>query len=550
MFRTVREVVLTEFEEPLVYSANVLVVDDDPAILRLFTHLLEQGGHQVRTATDGNQAIHQILQDCPDILITDWTMPGLGGVELCRRVRQLHQRKVLPHYTYILLLTARSGTNLFIEGLEAGADDFVEKAAESLTDLRIEIRARLKAALRTRRLERDLDFAAKYDTLTQLLKRTAFFELAQVIWERSIKNKFPLSAVMFDCDFFKRINDLHGHLTGDAVLREMAQTLKTFSRSSDVACRYSGKKFCILLPGCNEETARNWAERIRCRFETVPIRHGNFEIPVTASFGIAERLDDTIYLDQLIERADLALVFAKETGYNRCVRYTETIALDFVAGDLQNLNDLFEGCTLDDVMAPLTMSVKSHETVSRVADFFLRTRSESIPVLDDEDRLLGLLWDEDIVKAIGNTRLWRESVRELVVPNAVTYPVDTPLTDLFHFFFRTNVRQVIVMQERYPVGVINRFLLLRWLRNRWAALSGLQDAIMPGIDACSPLSNENLSRMVATLADNLAQLNEIAHGGDPLACWEENRSRVVPLISKAQDVLDQLLKFDSKNVIR
>lgn len=532
-------------EENILQSANVLIADDDPSMLRLLSHLLEQGGHRVRTACDGNQCLQMILQDCPDVLITDWMMPGLDGLELCRRVRQLHNRKVLPHYTYILLLTAQSGKAFFIEGLEAGADDFVEKSAESLTDLRIEIKARLKAALRTRKLEVDLEFAAKYDSLTQLLNRVTYFELAQVIWERSIRNKFPLSVVMFDCDFFKRINDIHGHLAGDAVLREMASIIKGFSRSSDLICRYGGEEFCVLLPGCNEKTAWNWAERIRLQFETTPIRHGNFEIGITVSFGIAERLDDTAFLDQLIEQADQALLFAKESGRNRCVRYSETVANE---GDpvrkTSEISDLFVGVTAGDVMMPFTLTISPQETVSSIVDFFLKTRIESMPVVDPNGELIGMVSEKNFIPLIGNLARWQEQIGDLVTPNVISYPVDTPLRVVYDFLCRVSARQVLLVQDNVPVGFINRTPLLRWLRNRWATKSGQFDKIVP-IDTTRDTLLHSLKDAVEQLQEELTALNESIAPGDRSETWTVNRDRLVTLISQSQDLMDQVLKYSA-----
>ncbi len=532
-------------EENVLLSANVLVVDDDPAMLRLLTHLLEQGGHRVRTACDGNQCLQMILQDCPDVLITDWMMPGLDGLELCRRVRQLHSRKVLPHYTYILMLTAQSGKNFFIEGLEAGADDFVEKSAESLTDLRIEIKARLKAALRTRKLEVDLEFAAKYDSLTRLLNRVTFFELAQVIWDRSIRNKFPLSTVMFDCDFFKRINDIHGHLAGDAVLREMASILKGFSRSSDLICRYGGEEFCVLLPGCNEKTAWNWAERIRLQFETTPIRHGNFQIGITVSFGIAERLDDTSFLDQLIEQADQALLFAKESGRNRCVRYSETVASESdLSKRSSEISDLFLGMTAGDVMMPFTLTISPQETVSSVVDFFLKTRIESMPVVDDNGHLVGMVSEKNFIPLIGNIARWQEPIGDLVTPNVISYPVETPLRVVYDFLCRVSARQILLVQDNVPVGYLNRTPLLRWLRNRWATRSGNFDKIVPITTARDTLL-QNFKEAVEQLQQELGGLSESITVDRQKESWAIDRDRLVSLISQSQDVMDQVLKYSS-----
>jgi diguanylate cyclase (GGDEF)-like protein len=534
-------------EDNILHAVNVLVVDDDPAVLRLLAHLLEQGGHRVRTALDGNQCLQMILQDCPDVLITDWMMPGLDGVELCRRIRQLHSRKVLPHYTYILLLTAQSGKKYFIEGLEAGADDFVEKSSESLTDLRIEIKARLKAALRTRKLESDLEFAAKYDALTQLLNRITFFELAQVIWGRSIKNKFPLSSVMLDCDFFKRINDIHGHVAGDAVLREISSILRGFSRSSDIICRYGGEEFCVLLPGCNEKTAWNWAERIRCQFETNPIKHNNFEIGITVSFGVAERMDDTTFLDQLIEQADQALLFAKESGRNRCVRFSKTITneLEPVRG-ICCLNDFFIGITAGDVMTPFTLSINSKETVASVVDLFLKTRIDSLPVVDEHDHLIGMIFEKNLIPFIGNLDRWQEPIEDLITPNIVSYPAETPLKIVFDFLCRVSVKQILLMNGKIPVGFLNRTPLLRWLRNRWAVASGHFNEIIPDTSA-RDFPFQNLKNSVETLMKELTVLDktitEKEKENDEV--WEKNHTRIITLISQSQDMMDQVLKYSS-----
>ncbi len=532
-------------EENLLLSANVLIADDDPAILRLLTHLLEQGGHHVRTASDGNQCLQMILQDCPDVLITDWKMPDLDGIELCRRLRQLHSRKVLPHYTYILLMTAQSGKASFIEGLEAGADDFIEKSAESLTDLRTEIKTRLKAALRTRKLEIDLEFAAKYDFLTQLLNRVTFFEMAQNVWNRSISNKFPLSAVMFDCDFFKRINDIHGHVAGDAVLRAIAAILKGFTRSSDVVCRYGGEEFCVLLPGCNEKTAWNWAERIRRHFETQPVKRGNFEIGITLSFGVAERLTDTAFLDQLIEQADQALLFAKESGRNRCIRFSETIANDSDQTSLarSGVYDLFEGITVGEVMTPFTLTISPQESVASVADFFLKTRIEALPVVDANENLIGMISEKNFIPLIGNLDRWRDAIADLVSATVISYPVDTPLRVVFDFLCRVSARQVLLVDGNTPVGFINRTPLLRWLRNRWANMTGQFAEIVPD-NSIRDLPYKDLKESSEALMNVLAKLNEtLADKSQELQ--NADRNKIVTLISQSQDIMDQVLKHSA-----
>jgi len=522
---------------------NVLIVDDDPVILNLLTHLLEMGHYRVRSASDGNQALQMVLQDCPDILIADWFMPGLDGLELCRRIRQLHARKVLPHYSYILILTVHSSRNSIIEALEAGADDFIQKDVTSLSDFRAEIQARLNAAQRIRRLEIDLEFAARYDSLTRLLNRVAFFEVAQTLWDRSIRSKSPMAAVMMDCDLFKRINDIHGHLAGDAVLKELAATLRSFSRSTDVICRYGGEEFCAILPGCDEETAWDWADRIRQQCESMPIKHADLNIAITVSFGVAERTDSTELLDHLIDRADQSLLAAKEWGRNRCVSYSEILA-DASGGAGHFVQHLLDNVTAGQVMSPFPLSIQPHDSVADVADYFLKTRFEMLPVIDHEGKLVGVVSETDVIASVGHVEQWISPIKKFVNPNVVSYPVDTPVRKIVDFLNRTSVRRVMVIQDGTLVGYICRTPLLRWLRNQWAAISGKHGDIIPDVSPHEGLTG-NLRSAIDALKVALARFDNIIVDDDVEGGVMQDRRRMVLMISQCQDIMDQVLRYGS-----
>jgi diguanylate cyclase (GGDEF)-like protein len=522
---------------------NVLIVEEDPVVLNLLTHLLEMERYRVRTASDGNQALQMVLQDCPDIIITDLIVPGLGGLELCQRIRQLHSRKVLSHYSYILVLTAQYGKASIIEGLEAGADDYVEKDITSLSGFRTEIQARLNTAKRIRRLEIDLEFAAKYDSLTRLLNRVAFFDIASVHWDRSIRSKTPLSAVMMDCDLFKRVNDIYGHSAGDAVLQELAAILRSFSRSSDVICRYGGEEFCAILPGCDEKIAWEWADRIRQQCVEIPVKYANLDISITVSFGVAERSESTKLLDHLIDHADHALSVAKEQGRNRSISYSS--ALENTSENAEYFSSqLFDNVTAEEVMIPCPFLIHPHDSAAMVAECFLQNQNETFPVTDYEGKLIGAVSETDLIAMIGQLEQWVSPIKKIILPNVVSYPIDTPIRHIIDFLKRTSVRQVVIVQNGKLVGFISRPLLFRWLRNQWATFCGKYSDIIPDTPPRGML-DRNLRTAIDALKAELANIDNIIMDSKDTKSIIQNNEQMVLLLSQCQDIMDQVLKRSS-----
>ena len=535
-------------EQTLSEPANILVIDDDPALLRLLSHMLELQGHFVRTASDGNTALQLAIQRCPDVIITDWVMPGINGMELCRRIRQLYESRVLKHYSFIFLMSAQTGRQNLLEGLNAGADDFIEKGNDNFANLKVEILVRLKTALRMRTMQRELEYTAKYDFLTDLLNRSTFFEQGREIWTKSINQEHPLSAVMVDCDYFKKINDISGHQAGDSVLKSLAAILREYSRGYDLLCRYGGEEFCILLPGCDETVAIAWAERIRKRLESESIQYNQGKINITASFGVAQRMDSTTSLDQLIDHADQALLFAKEASRNRTVKYSDVLSerFDPSIGSHYSHQLLFDGITAEDVMIPLVLSIFNKENVATVADFFMKTRVESLPVVDDQGDFLGFISEKNMLAVVGDKERWQSGIEDLVAKAIVVYSPDTPLKVIYNFLVRVSRRLVLIVKDKKPVGYISSNLLLRWLRNRWAFINAqLQDVI--------PFPDKNL-QMPETLREQMnyliRQLDAIhttcTSYRDELTDGESFHHKnqfteMVSHASKAQEIIEQIL---------
>jgi diguanylate cyclase (GGDEF)-like protein len=289
---------------------DVLVVDDDPAILRLSSAILEGAGYEVVVASDGEQAMECIQASPPDFLITDWKMPGVDGIELCRWVRRIE----LPRYLYIILFTSRTETRHMVEAIAAGADDFFSKPIQPG-----ELLCRMQAGQRILERERRLAWLARYDQLTEVLSRRSFFSELDRRWSRSASEGWPLACGMVDVDCFKQVNDAYGHLIGDETLRAIARILSECAGSVDCVGRYGGEEFCFLLQNSTEQDAWAWAEACRVKIASTPVVTSGPTLQVTASFGVSERASPLENGSQMLDRADQALLAAKRSGKNRVV---------------------------------------------------------------------------------------------------------------------------------------------------------------------------------------------------------------------------------------
>ena len=297
---------------------KVLIADDSIVSRHVLEATLRRWNYEPVSATDGNEA-WAILQsdETPQLAILDWMMPGLTGLEICRLVRQ----RAKEPYTYILLLTARSENGDIIEGMDAGADDYITKPFEHN-----ELKVRLRAGRRIVELHEQLLTArealrdqATHDSLTSIWNRASILETLEAELQRSKREMRPLGLVMFDLDHFKQVNDTYGHLAGDVVLREMAQRVRGTLRAYDAIGRYGGEEFLIVLPGCDQQATEKQAERTRHIVSCDAIDVGSAQIQISASFGTSAFLPGVpISSHALIHSADEALYRAKDLGRN-CV---------------------------------------------------------------------------------------------------------------------------------------------------------------------------------------------------------------------------------------
>ena len=295
---------------------DVLIADDDPVSRRLLQVSLGNAGYRVVLAADGAEAIRRWNEpDCPRLAVLDWMMPVVDGVEVCRTIR----RSAREPYVYIVLLTAKGHQTEIIEGLEAGADDYITKPF----DLQ-ELKARLRAGKRILELQEQLVTAreqlriqATHDSLTGLFNRMAILEALDREVTRSNREKKPLAVIMADLDHFKEINDTHGHQAGDIVLRETARRMSASLRAYESVGRYGGEEFLVVVPGSDLDAAVELAERLRQGVSAEAVCVAGATISTTVSLGLAVSTADVSRPDQLLHQADEALYAAKRAGRNR-----------------------------------------------------------------------------------------------------------------------------------------------------------------------------------------------------------------------------------------
>lgn len=295
---------------------RILIAEDDPISRRMLQAFLVKWGYQVELAADGMEALSKLeLAGAPQLAVLDWMMPGLEGPEVCQRVRQIPERP----YTYMLLLTARGQKDDLLRGLEAGADDYLTKPFDAQ-----ELRARLRVGERILELQRnlieareELRFRATHDVLTGLANRATVLEAAHREQSRQSREGGVYGVIIVDLDHFKSVNDVHGHLCGDVVLREAARRLAASVRSYDTVGRYGGEEFLVVVPSTDESGALALAERIREAIEQSPIQTEAGPLGVTASCGVAVcSCERSLKPEALLHLADEALYRAKGRGRN------------------------------------------------------------------------------------------------------------------------------------------------------------------------------------------------------------------------------------------
>jgi len=314
------------------YKLRILLVDDDRAVLFLLKTLLENAGHIVTTARNGVEALSLLEKSMPQLIITDWIMPGMDGIEFCKALRQNPAWRNI----YVFIMTAQESTDRLVEAFEAGANDYMTKPVNPKV-----LGARLRAGQRVVHLQEELEFdrrqlhkfadelaasnqrlqqLALTDVLTGLPNRRFANEHLERQWALADRGGRPLSCMLVDIDHFKQINDTYGHKMGDDALKQVAYALRGATRTEDVVCRFGGEEFLLICPDATADQAYQYAERLRQHVATNCARGvGGQTFHLTISIGVASKKPALLNVESLLQLADKRLYAAKSGGRNRTV---------------------------------------------------------------------------------------------------------------------------------------------------------------------------------------------------------------------------------------
>ncbi|MDZ4852374.1 MAG: diguanylate cyclase [Pirellulaceae bacterium] len=368
-------------------------------------------------------------------------------------------REACPSIPQIILTEA--GNEQTVQALiDAGAQDYLVKPIANDCSIRQRILyaiARHAMSIADRIAIQQLQATSQVDGLTKLLNRTAFNRESERQMAIANRNGTSLSVGMIDVDFFKTINDKYGHMVGDQVLVGLSALLTQSSRVSDIPCRFGGEEFCVILPDTDDEQAFGWASRVcrTIRESKIDTKHG--PISVTVSIGTATLAKGATSIDDALDKADAGCIEAKGRGRNQVVVVSSNNFFD--PSKSGKHVPLLEHVRASDFMSAILLTAHESTSITKAARLMIDCRCEVVPVVTSSGTLSGLLSNEEIVSHILRGGRWDDAI-ELIAGQTVTFPENTPFSQIWGLFQRLPIRRAVVTRGDQPVGIINRGQLL------------------------------------------------------------------------------------------
>ncbi len=423
---------------PASQTLKVLVVTEDRILQRQLSGFFELVGYQVLQAAERPSALAAVAAESPQIVLLDAELAAAGDWELCSLLAQ-RQPGSAP---FKFVLVDEPDVQQLHEALEAGIDDFLIKPVAYG-----ELLSRMRSAARVLEYDRRVSQQSRVDPLTGLLSRAAMSaHLRRQLADHAGTPR--VACVVLDIDFFSRINRLHGAAAADTLLQAFAQELSRLRVGSEVLGCLGVDRFCVMLPGTNEETGAEWAENAREALTACSFKIGETHCTVTVSVGVAG-CEASERAEQLIDRAVQALHSAKKLGRNCVVTWTEQASHgnEFGAAD-----KLFEHTTVRDVMTPCTVFLGPSEPVAEAIELLDRTRLDGIPVVDAKGKLLGVCERVSLAE-LAETDDSR-TVRDAMTTGIQSFNDDASLAELMDYFTRDNNSLVMAVTAGRPVGFV------------------------------------------------------------------------------------------------
>lgn len=519
---------------------RLLLIEDDDADALLVERALERyPGFKLRHVTRMQTALDTLNVDEFDIVLLDLSLPDCFGLEGITTLQ-----KKFPDLP-VVVLTGLDNNEMPLEALERGAQDYLCKgrcSSETLVRaLRYSIQ-RQQIQGENRQLLTELARQARHDGLTGILNRRSLVTELEKEWNRVARSGEAFSCVMVDVDFFKRVNDSHGHAAGDLVLQTIANLLSSACRTMDIPGRYGGEEFLVLLPDTTEAGALAWAERLRQSLAATPISINDEIIHVTASFGVAERGTALEQSEQLVDQADQALRLAKQLGRDKVVSYHQTLAPADEADSA--VQDAFARLTAGDLMTPLVATLEATATLQEATNLLLSLRLDSAPLVDTQGNLVGIIGEEKLAHILASADAWHRPVAEVMNKKPVCFSVETPATLIQDFLVRAASRRVVILDEQRPVGIVSRSSILRW--REYHGLAGRSLLANLSSEKEAPIAqHENLLSLVAEIESQASAFAHrlVATDDSPIDLAVAAATRIQSLL---EDVVTQSQRLDSR----
>ena len=422
-------------------TLTFLIVTENRALARQLSQFLSSVGYQAIQASQPDLALAAVEARSPEIVLIDFGLASRDDWQLCRTMTE-HYGETGP---FKILLADQLVDDQAQEALEAGIDDVLQKPISYG-----ELLSRSRAAARVLEFDRRVCQQRRVDTVTGLLNRSAFIAQLQNQWIISTGTSSRVACAVLDVDFFSRIQRAHGTAAGCGLIRAVAQELDSHRVGWEVLWHLGEDRFCKMLPGANDLTAFDWAERTRQVLSGTQFKLGDSHVRITVSVGVASS-DTARNAEELLEHATAALEAAKSSGRNAVVRWSE---LGHEPHESYGLDKLFERTVAGDVMTPCSIVLQADEQAERAAQLLDRTRLEAIPVVDADGRLLGLCRRPHAEHGAGGDES-HEFVEEVMTRDVQQFSRTDDFGTVMRFFTDDPLALAAVVEDGRPVGLLN-----------------------------------------------------------------------------------------------